>query len=73
MATKPKLVPSPVIVHTQVPSNHIFDVILTGDFEHDHFRLSAADSVQAKQYAIDEYFRRSGVLPSSVDKIVQIN
>lgn len=73
MATKIKLVPSKDIVHQVANSSHVFDVTLTGDFEYDHFRVNATDSTQARQFAIDEYVRRCGLSPASVDSIVQIS
>jgi hypothetical protein len=50
---------------------HFWQVWLTGDNEQDSFIVNASVVADVTQLAINEYYRRNGVGPVNLDKIVQ--
>jgi hypothetical protein len=69
-APKPKL-PTVVTPPTEVTLAHFYKVWMSGDNEQDSFVVNATQLADVNQLAINEYYRRNGVGPVSVDKIVQ--
>ena len=69
-ASRPKLVQTTPAVD-KVTHAHFWQVWLSGDNEKDSFIINATTVGEVNQLAINEYYRRNGIGPVSVDKILQ--
>lgn len=73
---KPKLATTVHAASAQIESAnlkpHRFLVKLTEDFGNDQFYVSAPDSATAQQEGINEFLRRNGVAPVSLESLTQL-
>jgi hypothetical protein len=66
----PKL-PIVVLPVNKVTQSHFWQVWMSGDGEQDSFVVNASVVADVPQLAINEYYRRNGVGPVTLDRMVQ--